>query len=247
MKHTVKREGRWFVTLAEAVRNANMGDTIVVDDTEMMSFACFGIRARGFKDTSKQFGITVELPNGVGGDVEKVTASSNRPSPQNIPKHLDYPDDQVFICQHCNEPYQHGPARDVMRDSGQTKYTPLAFCSSVCGFRYHYKHGRGPGVVAEIPLGKPEPYNLTHFKASESVLVDPANPDVPVAKVYDEAMEVPDDLMEINGVSKLLGLEPVGGTKVDTREVPQVPEPTKPPVRTLPKLNELSQFFKKPK
>lgn len=229
MKHTVTRQGQWFVNLAEAVRTANMGDTIVVDDTEMMSFACFGIRARGFKDTSRQFGITVELPNGVVGDVTKVSASSNRPSTQNIPKHLDYPDDQVFICQHCNEPYQFGPARDGMRDGGQTKYTPLAFCSSVCGFRYYYKHGSGPRVVAEIPLGKPEPCNLTTFKASESVLVDPANPDVPVAAVYDESMEVPDDLMQINGVSKLLGLEPVGDTKVDTQVIRPLPKLFKKP------------------
>lgn len=226
-KHVVKREGSWYTTLAETVRRANMGDTIVVDDTEMMSFACFGIRARGFKDTSRQFGITVELTDvpGVSISVDKVTARSTQPSSQNVPKHLDYTDEQVFICQHCTEPYQFGPARDGMRDSGQTKYTPLAFCSAVCGFRYHYKHGRGPAVVAEIPLGKPELCNLHKFTASESVLVDPASPDVPVAKVYDESHETLADPMGLDKVAKAFGLTPDEKTQVTKQTFEKVPPP----------------------
>lgn len=222
-RYVVERVGSWFTRLADTVRKANMGDTIVVDDTEMMSFACFGIRSRGFKDSSKQFGITVELPDGTVVGVDKVTARATQPSSQNVPKHLDYPDEQVFICQHCSEPYQFGPAREVMRDSGQTKYTPLAFCSAMCGFRYHYKHGRGPAVVAEIPLGKPELCNLHKFTASESVLVDPDKPNVPIATVYDESHETLADPMGLDKVANLFGLTPGEKTQVEVKTVQKIP------------------------
>lgn len=89
MTHTVDRAGPWFKKLAAVVAAAAKGDTIVVADTEMMEYACFGVQARGLVTHDLKRGIVVHLatPDGtVAGDVEKGTMRGTGPSAQNIPR-----------------------------------------------------------------------------------------------------------------------------------------------------------------
>jgi hypothetical protein len=78
----------------------------------------------------------------------------------------EYKPDQVFLCQACNARYKYGIAFNLIQKSG-SGYDPTAFCSATCGNYYVKSHGRLPPVVAEIPLGKPEPCNLLNQYAKK--------------------------------------------------------------------------------
>lgn len=87
MTHNVHKIGPWFKALAARVAEAKRGDVIVVDDLEMMQYACFGIESRGFVTHDREKGIVVHLAEGASPTgIEKGTMRGTGPSMQNIPR-----------------------------------------------------------------------------------------------------------------------------------------------------------------